>query len=134
MSEVELDACGDEEKMEESNDSEENENVETCEETLSSENVAKLSDELKQANDKIAEYEAELYELRKFRDDAQLKEKNVIVSQTLARAKDFVEEEMYSEFVKKAEKCAYDDINGWKNEVLATIADKALSKNVRINI
>lgn len=127
--EIEKDACGQDEKMEETQESEDT--IETCEETK----MAELSEELNKANDKIAEYESkiskyesEISELIKFKENVQANEKNAIIAETLSKAKEFLDDVSYSEFVKRAEECNYECINGWKNEVLATIAERALAK------
>ena len=90
--------------------------------------MAELTNKLADAEAKISAYEQELVELRKFKSDIQMAKKEAIMNDTLSKAKEFLDKEKYDEFVNSGNACSYENINSWKNEVLATISDKALSK------
>lgn len=90
--------------------------------------MAELTNKLADAEAKISTYEQELVELRKFKSDIQMAKKEAIMNDTLSKAKEFLDKEKYDEFVNSGNACSYENINSWKNEVLATISDKALSK------
>lgn len=108
---------------------EEKEAVENSEEKdLEKEKMAELETELNEAKELISKYEAEISELKAFKNSAEDAEKTKIVSETLAQIKDFCDTESYSKFEAMAEKCQYSDINGWRNEALASIANKALAR------
>ena len=90
--------------------------------------MAELEEKLSNAEEKIRKYEAELAELKEFKSSVEMSRKNDIVTQTLSRVKDFLSEQEYAECVKKGESCSYEEIGAWKNETLASIAEKALEK------
>lgn len=90
--------------------------------------MAELEEKLSNAEEKIRKYEAELAELKEFKSSVEMSKKNDIVTQTLSRVKDFLSEQEYAECVKKGESCSYEEIGAWKNETLASIAEKALEK------
>ena len=90
--------------------------------------MAELEEKLSNAEEKIRKYEAELAELKEFKSSVEMSKKNDIVTQTLSRVKDFLSEKEYAECVKKGESCSYEEIGAWKNETLASIAEKALEK------
>lgn len=77
---------------------------------------------------KVKKYEEELDMLRKFKQDTQNSEKMSIVSATMSQVKEFLDDETFNKYSKSGEICEYEDINGWKNEVLASVADKAIYK------
>lgn len=110
---------GEEDDKEDSDDSEEK---------MSEVNMAELETKLAEAEEKIQKYEAEISELKEFKEKVQMSEKQNVVNATLAHVKEFLTEEEYNSVVKKAEKCSYEEIGLWKNETLASIADKALEK------
>ncbi|MBQ0114137.1 MAG: hypothetical protein KBT03_13490 [Bacteroidales bacterium] len=126
MSEVEVMA---EEEAEAENEAEE---AEAEEETMAcgekETKMAELESKLTDAEAKISQYEAELEELRKFKSDIQMSEKRNIVAKTLAQVKEFVDEQTYEGFSQSGETCEYENIGAWKNEVLASIAEKTLEK------
>lgn len=97
-------ACGDAEKMEE------------------------LESKLAEVEAKLTTYESELVELREFKMSTLEAQKESVVQATLSQVKDFVDVETYSKFEDSGKVCKFSDINGWKNEVLASVADIALAK------
>ena len=55
-------------------------------------------------------------------------QKDSVVYSTLSQVKEFVDTETYSKFEESGKVCKFEDVNGWKNEVLASVADMALAK------
>ena len=78
--------------------------------------------------EKIEKYEAEISELKEFKNSVEMSKKNDIVTETLSKVKEFLTEEEYSECIEKGNSCSYENIGAWQNETLASIADKALEK------
>lgn len=74
----------------------------------------------------IMGYESELAELRKFKEDTMEEKKMAIVDSTLAKVKDKMEEDKYKEFSEKAKTCKFEEIDGWKNAVLASVTESFL--------
>lgn len=89
---------------------------------------AELETKLADAEQKLAMYEAELSELREFKHNIQKSEKEAIINATLSQIKSYCDSEKYEEFAKQGEICEYANINGWRNEVLASISDKLMAK------
>lgn len=100
------------------------------EEVQESEDVkmAELENSLNEAQQLIAQYEAELNDLRQFKANVQMSEKNSIIGKTLSQVRDFVDEEVYKDFSEKGNSCKYEEIGAWRNEVLASITEKTLEK------
>lgn len=90
--------------------------------------MAELEQKLSEAEEKIQKYETEISELKEFKSSVEMSKKQDIVNQTLSKVKDYLTEEEYSECVKKGEACSYEAIGAWKNETLASIAERALEK------
>lgn len=74
----------------------------------------------------IMGYESELAELRKFKEDTMEERKMAVVDSTLAKVKDKMEEDKYKEFSEKAKSCKFEEIDGWKNSVLASVTESFL--------
>lgn len=92
------------------------------------EKMAELEVKLEEAEVKMANLETELAELREFKASTLESQKESIVASTLSQVKEFVNEETFAKFEQSGKECKMDDIGGWKNEVLASVADKALAK------
>lgn len=115
----------DSEDKEDDNDKDDSDD---SEEKMSEVNMAELKTKLAEAEEKIQKYESEISELKKFKEKVQMSEKQNVVNETLAHVKEFLTEKEYKAVVKKADECSYEEIGLWKNETLASIADKALEK------
>ena len=107
---------------------EDEDNSDDSEEKMSEQTMAELESKLAEAEEKIQKYESELSELKQFKDKVEMSEKQKIVNETLSHVKEFLTEEEYAEVVSKADSFSYSEIGLWKNETLASIADKALEK------
>ena len=92
------------------------------------EKMAELEVKLEEAEVKMTSLETELAELREFKASTLESQKESIVASTLSQVKEFVNEETFAKFEQSGKECKMDDIGGWKNEVLASVADKALAK------
>lgn len=77
---------------------------------------------------KCAELEAKLSELEKFKADTENTQKMNIVTQTLAQVKDKMGVDEYAKFEEKSNDYTLDNINIWRNEVLANVATVLMSK------
>ena len=130
-----------EEKLEESKDEEVEKDVEDeekmaeeskeevekmSEESIVDEEKVKLAEDLKVANDRIVEMEAELNELREFKLEALEKEKNIFVENFLASIKGRVSADDYSKFKAESEECKFENLTNWSNGILANIAKDML--------
>lgn len=92
------------------------------------EKMADLEVKLSEAEVKMASLELELKELKEFKMSTLNAQKDSVVYATLSQVKDFVDIETYSKFEESGKICEYANIHGWKNEVLASVADLALAK------
>lgn len=77
---------------------------------------------------KCAKLEAKLSELEKFKADTEENEKMAIVTQTLAEVKESMKEDEFAKFEEKAKNCTLENVNAWRNEVLANVATVLMSK------
>ena len=51
-----------------------------------------------------------------------------IVTQTLAEVKESMKNDKFAKFEEKAKNCTLENINAWRNEVLANVATVLMSK------
>jgi hypothetical protein len=114
-------ACGDatEEKLADVEDNVEDEDAEK---------MADLEAKLSDAEVKMASLESELKELREFKLSALNTQRDSVVYATLSQIKELVDTDSYSKFEESGKVCQFENINGWKNEVLASVANLALAK------
>ena len=77
---------------------------------------------------KCAKLEAKLSELEKFKADTEEEKKMAIVTQTLAEVKESMEDDKFAKFEEKAKNCTLENVNAWRNEVLANVATVLMSK------
>lgn len=114
----------DEDKVEEEKASDNSEDKEKEEEDKFAEKEARCAE----LEAKCAELEAKLSELEKFKADTEEKEKMTIVTQTLAEVKESMEDDKFAKFEEKAKNCTLENVNAWRNEVLANVATVLMSK------
>lgn len=121
-----------EEKMEENSD-EEKEDTDDDEDKEKmgcgdkmSETTDSLMAKLAEKEDVIKGYESELAELRKFKADTEEAQKMAVVNQTLAKVKDKIDTEQFAKFEESGKVCKFEEVNTWKNGVLASIVDTVL--------
>ena len=103
---------------------------EEIEEPEVAENGCGEEDKVKMAEleEKVMAYEKEIAELKEFKEEVLNSKKESVVSATMAKIKDFVDTETFGKYESSGNSCKYEDINGWRNEVLAEISELALSK------
>ena len=118
--------CEDKEDDKSDEKSDDKEDDEEDEQKMSDEEQ-KLCDKLAECEAKMSELENELAELRKFKADTEEEKKMSIVSQTLAEVKSVMQEDDYAKFAEKANTCTLDNINAWRNEVLANVTTVLMS-------
>lgn len=111
-------------KPETKKDEEEVEEPEVVENGCGEEDKAKMAD----LEEKVMAYEKEIAELKEFKEEVLNSKKESVVSATMAKIKDFVDAETFGKYESSGNSCKYEDINGWRNEVLAEISELALSK------
>lgn len=118
----------DEKKDEKKDDKEEGEKDEKDEkEKLSCDNE-KLTAQVAEFEAKMSEMESELEELRKFKADTEEEQKMSIVTNTLAEVKEVMDESTYAKFEKTGKECSFENVNAWRNEVLANVTTVLMSK------
>lgn len=83
---------------------------------IDSEAMAEEIDKLKNI---IMEYEEELADLRKFKNDTQTMQKEADVNQVMAEIKEFIEEEEFEKIKEKGMNCQFENLDAWKNEARA---------------
>ena len=97
------------------------------------EKMTELEAKLSEAESKIATYEAQLEELKEFKNGVEVAKCQEIVKSTLDVAKKVVDESKYDEFVKQSEECVYSTVDAWSDKVLASISKMAIAKMEEIN-
>ena len=127
-------ACGENEEVENAEDGEdEDEDKEDGAKEEEVDNSAiemsELQTKLSEAEAKIASYEAELAELRTFKESVQNSEKVSIANQTLEKIKSFITDEDYEEYKKEFNECSYEEVGALKNSILAKYVDEIIEKS-----
>lgn len=109
---------------------EEDEDEPEVEEPEVVENGCGGEDKIKMAEleEKITAYEKEIAELKEFKEEVLNAKKESVVLATMSKIKDLVDADTYTKYESSGKSCKYEDINGWRNEVLAEISELALSK------
>lgn len=97
------------------------------------EKLAEIEKQLEEANKLISEYSEKIEKLEQFKNETLNAKKDSIVCETMSQVKEFVDAETYSKYEESGVACQYEDIGSWKNEVLASITDKALAKMSEIS-
>ena len=98
------------------------------------EKMAELEVKLSEAEDKIAKYEVELAELKRFKDEKQMAECQQIVENTLSIAKKVVDETKYSELETESKECVYATVDEWSTKVLASVSKMAIAKMEEVKL
>ena len=120
-----------EDKVEEkkaSDDSEEKDKEEEDKFAEKEARCAELEAKCAKLEAKCAKLEAKLSELEKFKANTEEKEKMTIVTQTLAEVKESMKDDEFAKFEEKAKNCTLENVNAWRNEVLANVATVLMSK------
>lgn len=120
----ESDKKDDEDKQEDEKASEDSDDKE---EDKEDDKLAEKEAQCAELEAKCAELEAKLSELEKFKADTEEKEKMSIVNQTLAQVKESMDAEIYAKFEEKAKDYTLENVNSWRNEVLANVATVLMS-------
>jgi len=103
------------------------------EEVDMTEKLAETEKQLEEANKLVAEYSEKIEKLEQFKTETLNAKKDSIVCETLSQVKEFVDAETYAKYEESGKVCQYENIGSWKNEVLASITDKALAKMSEIS-
>ena len=126
--------CGGKDKMEESEEDEHDDDDDAEEddkEEKMAELEAKLAEkdaELSEKNDTIAKMQEQIDELVKFKEEREDIDKMSVVTTTLAQVKDHMPEADYSKFEASGKACKLEEVNAWRNEVLANVATILMSE------
>lgn len=123
--EMEAESDEKEAEMEEDKEKDEPEEKEDDKEKMS-----KLTAELESLKATLSAQEAELSELRAFKQTKLEEDKKVVVLSTLGKVEKYVEKEKFEELKKDAESYDAESINAWSNKVLASVTDKVLMSQV----
>lgn len=78
-----------------------------------------MAEEIDKLKNIIMEYEEELADLRKFKNDTQTMQKEADVNQVMAEIKEFIEEEEFEKIKEKGMNCQFENLDAWKNEARA---------------
>lgn len=127
--------CGGKEKMEEPEDIEDDEKddekeddeKEDSKEKMAEERLSEMESLISEQKSTIEKLEQKIEELTKFKEEKEELEKMSIVTATLAQVKDRMPEEDYAKFEKSGKECKFEEVNAWKNEVLANVATILMS-------
>lgn len=120
---MECEQCADEEKPEEMGCG--------CEEAEEEKEDEEFDKKCAEFAEKEQAYLAELSELREFKTKVLEERRDAIVIETLSKAKSRISEEAYAKFEESGKACEYDNINGWRNEVLASLADNLIAMSAK---
>ena len=124
---------GDKEKLEEDaeddkEDADDDKDDAEDDDKAKSEDKEKLGMILAEKEETIKKLEAQVEELAKFKAEKEEAEKMALVNATLARVKDSMPSEQYKKFEELGKECKFEDVNAWKNEVLANVATILMAK------
>ena len=126
-------ACGDE-KMAEDEKSDESNNDDDGEEKMSEDEmmakIDQLSKDVEERDHIIMEKDAELSELRKFKEVTMAKETACAVEAVMAEIKPFITDEQFSAFREEGLSCTGETLDAWSNKVKATCFTE-VKKNVK---
>lgn len=85
-----------------------------------------LTAKLEEKENTIMSQEEELSKLRQFKKDTEEKEKMSVVNSTLAKIKGRVDDKAYAKYEADGKSCKFEDIQSWKNGILAEIGASVL--------
>lgn len=88
---------------------------------------AQMQKDIEDRDNIIMNKDAELAELRTFKEGVETKEKAMAVEAVMSEVKDFMAEDQYKQFREEGLACKMSELDGWKNKVKAVSFEK-LSK------
>lgn len=89
---------------------------------------AQMQKDIEDRDNIIMNKDAELAELRTFKEGVETKEKAMAVESVMSEVKDFMAEDQYKQFREEGLACKMSELDGWKNKVKAVSFEK-LSKS-----
>lgn len=96
--------------------------------------IEEFEAKMKEANEKIANYEAELEELRKYKKEREDADKNFAIESVIADVIDIMPKEEIEKFRIRAKDISFAQVEGFKNEIKARALDFAVNdENKREN-
>lgn len=104
------------------------ENPKKMEDDIDDDDKDEMKTKMADLEKKVEEYEKEITQLKEFKEEKLKTEKMSIISSTLSKIKEFVDETTYDETSKSGESCKYEDIKIWEAKTLAMVTDKVISK------
>lgn len=99
----------------------------------SKEKMKELEAQLQEKEDIITKYEAELEELRAFKAEKLEAEKIGRVNTLLAQIKGKIDEADYEKFEKQSTEITFEEVDAWKNNILAQFAEQILNNEEVVN-
>lgn len=103
-------------------------------EDVDKEKMAELENKLAEAEGKIEKYEAELSELKEFKNKMEAIKCQEIIDNTLSIAKKVVDETKYTELEKESKECVYATVETWAKDVKASISEIAIAKMEEVKL
>lgn len=94
--------------------------------------MAELEKDIESRDNIIMEKDAELEELRKFKEEVEEQRKAATVESIMAECKEYMSDEQYKEMREEGMACNMAEIDGWTNKVKA-VSFSAVKKNVKKN-
>ena len=131
MAEPEIEVKAEECKCEPDHDGEEEHEEElSCDELKAK--MAELEKDIESRDNIIMEKDAELEELRKFKDKVEEQRKAATVESIMAECKEFMSDEQYKEMREEGMACKMSELDGWTNKAKA-VCFSTVKKNVKKN-
>ena len=98
------------------------------------EKLSVLETKLSEAESKITLYEAELAELKEFKNQIEAVKCQEIIENTLSIAKKVVDKTKYTEIETESKECVYSTVNEWSTKVRASLSEMAIAKMEEVKL
>ena len=132
MSECECAKCSEDEnenKGEKPEDEkEENKEAKMSEDEMMA-RISQLEADIEARDNIIMEKDAELEELRQFKQTRLEQDRAMTVASVMQTVAEFMDKDEYNKYQDEGMKCEFNAIDAWTNKVKASVVDKALKKN-----
>jgi hypothetical protein len=100
----------------------------------SEEEMAKKDEKISELENIIMEKDAEIAELKKYKEDKENAERDFAVQQTLEELRECVDSETLESLKEEGLACKLSDIDGWKNKAKALAFDNGSRKEMSASI
>ena len=126
--------CLEDEGEKEEKKPEEEEKSEEKEECSDEEEMADKDAKISELENIIMEKDAEIAELKKYKENKECAERDFAVQQTLEELRECVDEETLESLKAEGLACKLSDIDGWKNKAKALAFDRGSKKEMSTSI